>query len=251
MAESTASRIRYLRLACCAAALVLACASYSGAPDANFAKARDLYQQLYATELDEAYGDARMDEVVALLGKVPKGSVDAPSAQALLRVIDKGREELAKVTVDREKLRQAAAADVAATRSTIDPRRVLEHPDAGPEQDPFGAGASIAEINRETGGCLVVGEEFKENGTNRSGKVYRLVSNSACKQKLPGLVGQIVMVTDGKIYRRISESEVPHPVAGRGAGSPDAGIASPARDRGASPARESASPDAGVQQAAK
>jgi hypothetical protein len=125
---------------------------------------------------------------------------------------------------------------------------VLEQPDAGPEQDPFGPGASIAEINRDTGGCLVSGEEFKENGTNRAGKVYRLVSNSACKQKLPGFVGQIVMVTDGKIYRRISESEVPHPAPRAGA-APVAGIAAPSRP--VPPARESASPDAGVQQAAK
>jgi hypothetical protein len=248
VAESTASTIRYLRLACCAAALVVACARYSGPPDANFAKARDLYSQLYAAELDEAYGDARMDEVVALLGKVHRRSVDAPSAQALLRVIEKGREELAKANAEREKLRQAAAAEVAATRSNIDPTRVLEHPDAGPEQDPFGPGASIAEINRDTGGCLVSGEEFKENGTNRAGKVYRLVSNSACKQKLPGFVGQIVMVTDGKIYRRISESEVPHPAARAGA-APDGGIAAPSRP--VWPVRESVSSDAGVQQAAK
>jgi hypothetical protein len=238
VAESTASTIRYPRLAC-AVALVLACAGYSGSPDPNFAKARDLYAHLYAAELDEAYGDARMDEVVALLGKVHKRSVDAPSAQALLRVIEKGREELAKINAEREKLRQAAAADVAASRSTIDPSRVLEQRDGGVEQDPFGPGASIAEINRESGGCLVAGEEFKENGTNRSGKVYRLASNSACKQKLPGFVGQFVMVTDGKIYRRMSESEVPH--SSRSAGAADAGIASPSRDRG----------DGGVQQAAK
>jgi hypothetical protein len=69
--------------------------------------------------------------------------------------------------------------------------------------------------------------------------VYRLASNSACKQKLPGFVGQFVMVTDGKIYRRMSESEVPH--SSRSAGAADAGIASPSRDRG----------DGGVQQAAK
>jgi hypothetical protein len=248
VAESTASTIRYLRLACCAAALVVACARYSGPPDANFAKARDLYSQLYAAELDEAYGDARMDEVVALLGKVHKRSVDAPSAQALLRVIEKGREELAKANAEREKLREAAAAEIAATRSTIDPSRVLEQPDAGPEQDPFGPGASIAEINRDTGGCLVSGEEFKENGTNKSGKVYRLVSNAACKQKLPGFVGQVVMVENGKIYRRISESDVPHAPA-RASAAPDAGVASSSRPPGA--ARESASADAGVQQAAK
>jgi len=37
--------------------LALACAKYSGRPDENFAKARELYEQLYVTQLDEAYGD--------------------------------------------------------------------------------------------------------------------------------------------------------------------------------------------------
>jgi hypothetical protein len=231
--------IRYPRLVCCAVALVLACASYSGPPDASFAKARVLYQQLYATELDEAYADARMDEVVALLGKVHKRSVDAPSAQALLRVIEHGREELAKTNADREKLRQAAAADVAATRSTIDPSRVLERPDAGPEQDPFGPGASIAEINRNTGGCLVSGEAFRENVTNRAGTLYRLAPNPTCKEKLPGFVGQVVMVAEGKVYRRMSESELPRPAAARAASTPDAGVTA-MRDARAAPGREAA-----------
>jgi len=239
VAETAASMIRYPRLACFAVAVVVACARYSGPPDANFAKARDLYQHLYGSELDEAYGDARMDEVVALLGKVHKRSVDAPSAQALLRVIEHGREELAKANAEREKLREATARDIAAARNTIDPSRVLAQPDAGPEQDPFGPGASIAEINKDSGGCLVAGEEFKENGTNRSGKLYRLASNSACKQKLPGFVGQIVMITDGRIYRRMSESELPRPAAARAASTPDAGVTA-MRDARAAPGREAA-----------
>src|SRR3989442_15651099 len=94
--------------AACALALAAACARYSGPPDPNFATARELYQQLYLADLDEAYGDPKMDEVVSLLNKVHKRSVDAPSAQALLHAVEHGREELAKVHAEREKLRQAA-----------------------------------------------------------------------------------------------------------------------------------------------
>ncbi|MFL5312019.1 MAG: hypothetical protein ACJ79H_16425, partial [Myxococcales bacterium] len=112
----------------CALALAAACARYAGPADANFAKARDLYQQLYASDLDEAYGDPEMDQVVSLLENVNKRSVDSPSAQALLHAIDHGREELAKVHAEREKLRKAAAQMVAAP-SNIDPSRVLEQPD--------------------------------------------------------------------------------------------------------------------------
>ena len=77
-------RSQWSRVAVCILALVLGCRKYSGPPDANFEKASQLYQQLYARDLDEAYGDPQMDQVVALLEKVDRRSVDKPSAQALL-----------------------------------------------------------------------------------------------------------------------------------------------------------------------
>src|SRR5438067_8342680 len=144
------------RVAACAITAAVACSRYSGPPDENFRKARDMYEQLYVMQLDEAYGDPKMDDVVALLGNVHKRSVDAPSAQGLLHAIEHGREELAKSHAEREKLRKAAA-EIVSLPSTIDPTRVLEHPDAGPTQDPFGPGASIADINKDSGGCLVAG----------------------------------------------------------------------------------------------
>ena len=196
------------RLAACAIIAAAACSRYSGPPDENFAKARYIYEQLYALQLDEAYGDPKMDEVVALLHKVHKRSVDAPSAQALLHAIEHGREDLAKAHAERDKLHKAAEADVPIPPN-IDPTQVLTHPDAGPPQDPYGPGASIAEINKDSGGCLVAAEPFRENGTNTSGTLYRLVGNTTCRDKLAGFVGQVVMVSDGKIYRRIPESEVP------------------------------------------
>jgi len=240
--DVTAARnvLSFARLAACALALGVACARYSGPADPNFAKARDLYQQLYVTELDEAYGDARMDQVVSLLQNVNKRSVDAPSAQALLHAIEHGREELAKVQVEREKLRKAAA-EVVARPSNVDPSRVLEEPDAGPAQDPYGPAAPVAQINKDSGGCLVAGEPFHEGVTNRTGTLYRLASNPVCRDKLPGFVGQAVMVSEGKIYRRIPDSQVPHPPLPP-AGAPDGGVAG----RGGGAARAAA--PAGVQE---
>jgi len=231
------------RLAACALALAASCARYSGPADPNFAKARDLYQQLYSSELDEAYGDPQMDQVVSLLENVNKRSVDSPSAQALLHAIEHGTEELAKVHAEREKLRKAAA-EVVARPSNIDPTRVLEQPDAGPPQDPFGPAASVAQINKDSGGCLVAGEPFHEGGTNRSGTLYRLAPNPVCKDKLPGFVGQAVMVSDGKIYRRIPESQVPHPPPAA-TGAPDGG---PSSRAGTTSRAGAAGANAGVQE---
>ena len=230
--NATRSFLSFARRAACALALAAACARYSGAPDPNFAKARELYQQLYATQLDEAYGDPRMDEVVSLLQGVHRRSVDAPSALALLHAIENGRAELAKIHAEREKLSQAAAAEVAAQRTTIDPAHVLEEPDAGPIQDPYGPGASISQINKDTGGCLVSAEPFHELGTNKTGTLYRLAPNPACKDRLPGFVGQVVMMSEGQMYRRIPESQVPRPAAAADAGVADGGSAAPHRQAG-------------------
>jgi hypothetical protein len=244
--NATRSFLSFARRAACALALAAACARYSGPPDPNFAKARDLYQQLYATQLDEAYGDPRMDDVVSLLQGVHRRSVDAPSALALLHAIENGRTELAKVHAEREKLSRAAA-EVVAQRTNIDPARVLEQPDAGPIQDPYGPGASISQINNDSGGCLVSSEPFHEMGTNKSGTLYRLAPNPTCKEKLPGFVGQVVMMSEGRMYRVIPETQVPKPAAAPNAGVPAGGPEAPHRQAGGA---RGAAPTAVAQEAA-
>ena len=242
--NASRSVLSFARSAACALALAAACARYSGPPDASFAKARDLYQQLYATQLDEAYGDPKMDEVVSLLQNVSRRSVDSPSAQALLHAIENGRLELAKVHEEREKLSQAAAAEVAAQRTTIDPAHVLQEPDAGPIQDPYGPGASISQINKDSGGCLVSAEQFHETGTNKTGTLYRLAPNPACKDRLPGFVGQVVMMSEGRMYRRIPESQAPRPQAAADAGVADGGSAAPHRQAAGTAGTHGAGPTA-------
>ena len=233
---------QWSRVAVCVLALALGCRKFSGPPDPGFEKASQLYQQLYTHELDEAYGDPQMEQVVDLLQKVEPNSVDKPSAQALLGAIERGKAELAKTHVEREKMRKAAEQVISAP-STIDPSAVLARPDAGTGavQDPYGPGASIAEINLSSGGCLVAGEPFRETGTNRAGTVYRLSQSPVCAQKLPGFVGQLVMVAEGRIYRRVLETQVPQPARDGGVPSAGAADAGPAR---ATQAR-AAPPDAG------
>ncbi|MGZ6126450.1 MAG: hypothetical protein ACXWLR_15885 [Myxococcales bacterium] len=222
--------------------LMLACAGCRGTtgPDENYQQAAAIYQQLYATQLDDAYGDPRMDEVVALLGKVNPRSVDAHAAGMLLGTIQRGREELARERAEREKL-AASAARSAAPTVNIDPSMILAtaEPDAGPPLDPFGPGASVAELNKQSGGCLVDNEPFNEQGTGVGGTVYRVAPSDTCRSKLPGLVGQVVLVVNGKIYRRTADPRPPPaPVA-------DAG-APPAKPAAA--ARPAQAPDAGEPQ---
>jgi hypothetical protein len=208
-------------VAACALA-VSACRGTSGPPDPNYEKASQLYQQLFAKELDEAYGDPQMEQVVTLLKKVDSHSVDAPAAEALLTAIQQGRENLKKSHAEGKKMSEAAE-KITVTPPAIDPSKVLgtdKPPDAGPASDPYGPGASIAEINTATGGCLISGEPFTESVTEKSGTLYRLSASPACAEKLPGFVGQVVMASEGRIYRRILESQVPKPPP---AATPDAG----------------------------
>ena len=79
--------------------LLASAACRNNDPDPSYQQAAAIYQQLYATQLDDAYGDPRMDEVVALLGKVSPRSIDAERAQSMLRTIQKGRVEIGRAHV--------------------------------------------------------------------------------------------------------------------------------------------------------
>jgi hypothetical protein len=217
--------------------LLTSAACRNNDPDPNYQQAAAIYQQLYATQLDDAYGDPKMDDVVALLGKVNPRSIDADPAQAMLRTIHHGREELAKERAEREKMAAAAAQSLATAQMNLDPSKVLaaSEPDAGP-LDPFGPGASVADLNKQNGGCLVDNEPFTEQGTGVAGTVYRVAPSDACRGKLPGLSGQIVLVVNGKIYRRTADPRPPPPpsTAAAATARPPAASARPGPPPGAS-----------------
>jgi len=166
---------------------LLACRSRG--PDANYQQAFTIYQQLYATELDDAYGDARMNDVVALLRKVDPRSGDAERATALLGTIERGKEAFAQQQAEREKRSAAITQSATAPQFEINPSKILaaNEPDAGQQvQDPFGPGASVADLNASHGGCLQDNEPFNEQGTGVSGTVYRVAPSDSCRSKLPG-----------------------------------------------------------------
>ena len=198
-------------------------------PDASYQQAFSLYQQLYATQLDDAYGDPRMDEVVSLLRAVDSRSSDAQSAQDLLGVVQRGREALAKERAEREKATDAVKAPVTVTDIDTSKLFAAMESDAGAasQGDAFGPGASLAEMTAVSGGCMAANEPFTEQGTGVTGTVYRLVPADACKNKLPGLIGQIVLVVNGKVYRRIADPRPPPPAAAPSAPAQTAAKAAP------------------------
>jgi hypothetical protein len=241
LASAPVSNARTILLA---AVVLSACREHKTGPDANYEQGARIYQQLYATQLDDAYGDPRMNDAAAFLRKVNPRSVDAEAAQRMLASIDTGRAALEKQRADREKMAAAVSASVRPP-SNLDPERVLAEaaPDAG-VVDPFGPGAAIADLNASSGGCLTEGEPFREQGTGATGTVFRLGKSEQCATKLPGLVGQVVLVTDGHIYRRMADptqakgpTEAPRADAGASTAAAQANAGAPTPTR--------AIPDAG------
>lgn len=205
------------RAAICLLAMLAAagCRKRPSGPDANYQEASRIYQQLYASQLDDAYGDPRIETVIAQLKQVDPSSVDAEAAQTLLGNIQRGKEALAADRARRDKMAAAAEASASKAMGSIDTARIVaanQPPppvDAGPPPDPYGPGALVATINNATGGCLADGEPFQERGTKVTGTIYRLAPDYSCQSRLPGFAGQAVLVVDGKIYRRIRDPNPP------------------------------------------
>lgn len=185
-------------------------------PSPQYEKASRIHQDLYVRKLDAAYLDPRMDEAVALLKQVPGESVDSAAAQELLQTIEKGRAQAKAESAEREKA-QAELRKGLEALSAVDPSKVLNAAapvagaaDAGTpaEPDPYGEGASLADINRQSGGCLVAGIPFTEEGSTKRGVTYKVASSPECRAKLPGMVDELVLVIDGRVYRRVPADSV-------------------------------------------
>jgi len=118
--------------------LVLGGCRWNTGPDENYRQAAALYQQLYATELDDAYGDPKMEEVVALLHEVSARSATRSKHSCCGHHRARARRagEAARRTGE-DGCRAAQSASTA--QVNIDPEKVLAAPpDAGPPQDRSG-----------------------------------------------------------------------------------------------------------------
>jgi hypothetical protein len=241
-----------LSLLALAGALVVmpGCKNKTG-PSPHYDRGAGLHQQLWVRLLDDAYLDPRMDEAVRELKLVETTSVSYPNAVELLAQIEKGRKDAAAARdaraaalAEMEKgVKAPAISGVPTPGAPPPPPPPPPPPDAGPAvPDPFGPGALIADINKSTGGCLVASVPFREEGEGgKAGVSYKLAPGEACKDKLPGFVGQVVLAVDGKVYRRIPAAETRIEEPKKGAA--DAGTAAPAKAE-AAPAKAPEAPQA-------
>lgn len=186
------SRARWLALASLAA--LLACSRPRPSPD--YDRAQQLWTALVQARGDAAAEDPRADEVLALLDRVPRDGVDAPAAAELRGRIEGERKAHVEELARRQKLVAGAGASAAAPRDSAAPAA-----EAGPARPAALAPGMKLEAFREA-----YGECFEplgpaqltspDGGAPRSGEMWVMKDDAACREKHPQLAGQAVLFAE-------------------------------------------------------
>jgi hypothetical protein len=172
-------------------AVALAACSEPRAPSAEYAEARRRHAGLVASRPADAAALPEMDDVVALLARVPASSADAEAAAELRGRIDAERRALAAEQDRRRQLVERAAAPVR-----------VEAPAAAPvaADGPFRLvpGMKLAEFRARAGDCFVrKGDvELVEGEKKRAAEVWGLATGSGCAERHPAQVGQLIVFAD-------------------------------------------------------
>jgi hypothetical protein len=215
--------------------LALAAVLWTGAcarkePSAEFSRASERFNKLYAQQLDDAYLDPGMHEVEGLLQHVPPDSLDAPGAQALLKRIQEGRARMEQAARERTQASAAALAPPTISGATISSSapatstaaRTAAPPDAGAPSGPH-AGMSTREFNRFFGDCFESAGpvEVTGRGTRDS---FALADSYRCRSALPTMVNSVVLADSETVLGIVPKSALQRTIPDAGAPAPsDAG----------------------------
>jgi hypothetical protein len=193
-------------------AALLGAAACRKEPSADFSRASERFNKLYAQQLDDAYLDPGMHEVEGLLQHVPPDSLDAPGAQALLKRIQEGRARMEQGARERAQASAAAlapptisGATVGSGASATSPAvRPAAPPDAGPPSGPH-AGMSTREFNRFFGDCFESAGpvEVTGRGTRDS---FALADSARCRSALPTMVNSVVLADSDTVLGVVPKS---------------------------------------------
>ncbi len=182
-------------------AALLACSRPQPSPD--YERARQLWTSLVQARGEGAAEDPRADEVLALLDRVPKESLDAPAAAELRGRIEGERkghvEELARrqrlVAGAGEAPDMPAGSGAAAAGGPAEP---------GPARAPaLTVGMKLDEFRASFGDCFdskgSVQLSSPDGGHPRAGQMWVMKEEEGCRGKYPQLAGQVVLFADGAL----------------------------------------------------
>ncbi len=188
-----------LLLGCSLAAF--ACRKSPGPPSADWERARSLHVELVARYADDAYVRPQMDEVLALLDRVPPDSVDAPEADALKARILEERKRLAGQEAERER-RLAAAGPGAWSPPAESGGSPAEA--AVPAKRPLAPGLALDAFREAYGDCFEPRTQLRIEAPDggiltEKGEAFGLKPDPACKERYSELADQLVLFADGKL----------------------------------------------------
>ncbi len=186
---------------CACLLAALACAKTQGPPSVEFERARALHVDLVGRHADDAYGRPEMDQVLALLGQVPRDSVDAPEAEALKARILSERKRIADRNAERDRMLAAAGpgswpASAMGAAST---------PGAGlPAKPALSPGLPLAAFREAYGDCFEHGTVLKIEGPDggllaAQGEAWGLKADPSCKDRYPDQADKVLLFGEGKL----------------------------------------------------
>jgi hypothetical protein len=188
-------------LAMFAFAALLACSRPQPSPD--YERARQLWTSLVQARGEAAAEDPRADEVLALLDRVPKESLDAPAAAELRGRIEAERKSHVEELARRQRLVAGAgeAPDMPAGSGAAAAEGPAE-PGPPPARVPaLVVGMKLDEFRASFGDCFDSKESVQltspDGGRPRAGQMWVMKDEEGCRGKYPQLAGQVVLFADG------------------------------------------------------
>jgi len=186
-------------------------------PSEDYFQAHTRFSKLYAEQGDEAFADPAMDEVEAMLARVPADSLDAKAAQELRQRIQSGRTQFQS----QEKARQEAiaqartptsmpggfASEGSASRSAAPPPPVEETSDAGTGSSGPAVGTSASELASGFSGCFQKGEQVEVRNRGVRDR-WELADRATCRQQYAALADQVLLIEEGKVLALVPKSSL-------------------------------------------
>lgn len=179
-------------------------------PSDEYVQAHTIFNKLYAEKDIEAFVDPRMDQVEALLARVPADSLDAAAANELRARIQTGKQQaLAQQKSKADALasaRQPSAVSMGNFNTPSTPPQpppASETPDAGTDagtgaEGSPGIGTPAAKLASGFNGCFQQGESLDVQGHGLRDR-WEMVDRADCRRRYASLQGQVLIIEDGKV----------------------------------------------------
>ncbi|MET0401123.1 MAG: hypothetical protein ABW123_01915 [Cystobacter sp.] len=184
-------------------------------PSEAYVEAQTRFGKLYAAKGDDAFLDAEVSAIEALLDQVPARSLDAEAARELRTRIENGRSQARSRQRSLDEVRTQASTPAAPPAAGYEQDRAYaspppssepepvedEAPDAGTDagtSDAPGVGTSARELANGFYGCFQQGQSLQVMGRGMRDR-WELKDSASCRQRFPSLQEQVFLIEDGKV----------------------------------------------------